>query len=113
MVLQRIRAETFLCLFLLITLSNGSIKAEKIILADELYDRIRGMWLGQLIGNYAGRATEGKYSGEAPNPDSAVPWVVKQEWDGDDDTEIEYVALFCSMLRKGRLGCLMIPLCGV
>jgi hypothetical protein len=102
MVLQRIRAETFLCLFLLITLSNGSIKAEKIILADELYDRIRGMWLGQLIGNYAGRATEGKYSGEAPNPDSAVPWVVKQEWDGDDDTEIEYVALrFVPCFVKG------------
>jgi ADP-ribosylglycohydrolase len=93
MVLQRIRAETFLCSFLLITLSNSPIKAEKIILADELYDKIRGMWLGQLIGNNAGRATEGKYSGEAANPDSAVPWVIKQEWDGDDDTDIEYVAL--------------------
>lgn len=93
MVLRRIRAETFLCLFLLITLSNSPIKAEKIILADELYDKIRGMWLGQLIGNNAGRATEGKYSGEAANPDPAVPWVIKQEWDGDDDTDIEYVAL--------------------
>ncbi len=53
MVLQRIRAETFLCLFLLVTLSNSPVKAEKTILADELYDKIRGMWLGQLIGNYA------------------------------------------------------------
>jgi len=93
MVLRRIRIETFLCLFLLVILSSSHAKAEKTITAEELYDKMRGMWLGQLIGNSAGRATEGKYSGSAPNPDSAVPWVLKQEWDGDDDTDIEYVAL--------------------
>ena len=103
MVLQRVRVEIFLCLFLLVTLSNSPVKAEKTILADELYDKMRGMWLGQLIGNYAGRATEGRYSGEAPNPDSAVPWVIKQEWDGDDDTDIEYVALH--ILETSGLNC--------
>lgn len=103
MVLLRIKAETFLYLFLLITLSNSPVKAEKMILADELYDKMRGMWLGQLIGNYAGRATEGKYSGEAPNPNSAVLWVIKQEWDGDDDTDIEYVALH--ILETNGLDC--------
>ncbi|GAG38241.1 unnamed protein product [marine sediment metagenome] len=28
-----------------------------------------------------------------PNPGSAVPWVIKQQWDSDDDTDIEYIAL--------------------
>ncbi|MHC4703275.1 MAG: ADP-ribosylglycohydrolase family protein [Planctomycetota bacterium] len=93
MVLQRLRGKTFLCSFLLVALLNSLVRAEKVILADELYDKMRGMWLGQLIGNSAGRATEGRYSGSEPNPDSAVPWVIKQEWDGDDDTDIEYVAL--------------------
>ena len=27
------------------------------------------------------------------NPNSVVPWVIKQEWDGDDDTDIEYIAM--------------------
>ena len=93
MVLQAARAETFLYLLLLVTVSNSPVKAANTILADELYDKMRGMWLGQLIGNSAGRANEGRYSGEELDPDSAVPWVIKQEWDSDDDTDIEYVAL--------------------
>lgn len=93
----------FLCLFLPVALSNSLAKAEKTILADELCDKMRGMWLGQLIGNCAGRATEGRYSGAEPNPDSAVPWVIKQEWDGDDDTDIEYVALH--ILETNGLNC--------
>jgi len=93
MVLQRIRVETFLCLILLVMLLYSPVKAEKAISAEELYDKMRGMWLGQLIGYSAGRATEGKYAGETPNPDSDVTWIIKQEWDGDDDTDIEYVAL--------------------
>ena len=103
MVLRRIRIEKFLCLILLVMLLNSSVKAEKTILADELYDKMRGMWLGQLIGNSAGRATEGIYSGEAPNPYSSVPWVIKQEWDSDDDTDIEYVALH--ILETNGLDC--------
>jgi ADP-ribosylglycohydrolase len=91
--LQRTTIEYFLCLSLLATVLNSPAKAEKAILADELDDKMRGMWLGQLIGNYAGRATEGSYSGSVPNPSRAVPWAIKQEWDGDDDTDMEYVAL--------------------
>jgi hypothetical protein len=74
-------------------LAYSPAKGEKTIPAEELHDKMRGMWLGQLMGNYAGRATEGRYSGSSPNPDLAVPWVIRQEWDGDDDTDIEYVAL--------------------
>jgi len=103
MVLQRIKIKTFIYLFLFVALLNSSVKAEKTISANELYDKMRGMWLGQLIGNYAGRATEGRYSGEEPNPDAVVPWVIKQEWDGDDDTDIEYVALY--ILETNGLDC--------
>lgn len=67
--------------------------AERTISAVEMFDKMRGMWLGQLIGNAAGRATEGTYSGATPNPDTSVDWQIKQVWDGDDDTDIEYVAL--------------------
>ena len=69
------------------------VRAEQVITADELADKMRGMWLGQLIGNCAGRSTEGVYIGSAPNLNPPVPWVIKQEWDGDDDTDIEYVAM--------------------
>ena len=102
MVLQRVAAKTFLCLFLLAMLTNSPANGEKTIPAGHLYDKMRGMWLGQLIGNCTGRATEGRYSGPSPNPDAAVPWVIKQEWDGDDDTDIEYVALH--ILEANGLG---------
>ena len=42
--------------------------AERTISAIDLFDKLRGMWLGQLIGNAAGRDTEGRYSGATPNP---------------------------------------------
>jgi len=67
--------------------------AERMITAVDLFDRMRGMWLGQLIGNAAGRETEGLYSGVEPNPAESVPWRIKLVWDADDDTDIEYVAL--------------------
>lgn len=51
------------------------------------------MWLGQLIGNAAGRATEGSYGNSFPNPAASVPWQIKQVWDADDDTDVEYLAL--------------------
>lgn len=67
--------------------------AEYTILADDLNDKMRGMWLGQLIGNMAGRTTEGRFAGSYPNPDPNVPWVIKSVWDADDDTDIEYIAI--------------------
>ncbi len=67
--------------------------AERTISAIELFDGMRGMWLGQLVGNAAGRETEGLYGGAEPNPDPCVPWQIKQVWDADDDTDIEYIAL--------------------
>ena len=72
---------------------SGSSQADQILSATELFDKLRGMWVGQLIGNAAGRATEGTYSGAAPDPRDSVPWQIKQIWDADDDTDVEYVAL--------------------
>lgn len=67
--------------------------AEQAITTWELFDKMRGMWLGQLIGNAAGRDTEGDYSNSSPNPAGAVPWQIKLVWDADDDTDVEYIAL--------------------
>ena len=54
---------------------------------DDLFDKMRGMWIGELIGNTAGRETEGDYDGAEPNPNPSVPWRIKRIWDGDDDTD--------------------------
>ena len=99
---HNITAISFLSL-LLIPLPCQPARAEKVIFAYKLSDKLRGMWLGQLIGNYAGRETEGKYSGSIPNPAPSVAWVIRQEWDADDDTDIEYVALH--ILQTHGLDC--------
>jgi ADP-ribosylglycohydrolase len=83
-----------LILVCLVVCSFGlPVSAERTIPGDELLDRLRGMWLGQLIGNAAGRRTEGRYSGAEPDPNESVLWQIKQVWDADDDTDIEYLAL--------------------
>ena len=82
-----------LVLFILLILFGQFAFAEKTITHKELVDKSRGMWLGQIIANYAGRSTEGRYSGSIPNPADSVPWVLKQTWDADDDTDIEYIAI--------------------
>ncbi len=78
---------------LLLAFACPSAGQERTISSTELLDKLHGMWVGQLIGNAAGRATEGIYSGAEPNPDPCVPWVIKRAWDADDDTDMEYVAL--------------------
>ena len=87
------RAKIFFLALLIGVTLHLQAKAEKTMLAVDLNDKMRGMWLGQLIGNAAGRQTEGGYSGTTGNPDPCVPWVIKQTWDADDDTDIEYIAL--------------------
>ena len=87
------RLSLLLTTFLIAGSLNVSADAQQSISAVELFDRLRGMWLGQLIGNAAGRATEGVYSSSTPNADASIPWQIKQVWDADDDTDIEYLAL--------------------
>ncbi len=80
-------------LLLMATVLSQPAIAENTITEDQLIDKAHGMWLGQIIANYAGRSTEGAYSGSMPNPDPNVPWIIKQTWDADDDTDIEYIAI--------------------
>jgi len=103
LVLHRSKAKVFLFSFAIVVSLQHQVMAEKTISSAQLFDKMRGMWLGQLIGNAAGRATEGKYSGAAPNPESEVPWEIKQQWDADDDTDIEYIAIH--ILETDGLGC--------
>ena len=59
----------------------------------QLCDKARGMWLGQIVANMAGRSTEGHYQ-TTPNPAESMPWVLRsgsEVWDADDDTDIEYI----------------------
>ena len=90
---QKTAAQAIYIALTTVALLTIPTQAEQTITAADLNDKVRGMWIGQLIGNAAGRSTEGKYSGSYPNPDPSVPWVIKQEWDADDDTDIEYIAL--------------------
>lgn len=73
--------------------------AQRTISAAEYHDRLRGMWFGELVGNYAGRATEGQYNSREAAPDSVFVWVLKTSdadpWQGDDDTNFEYLYLHC------------------
>ena len=57
---QNNKVKILLLSLLLLTLPCRQTRAEKAIGADNLADKMRGMWLGQMIGNYAGRETEGK-----------------------------------------------------
>ncbi|MBN2842652.1 MAG: ADP-ribosylglycohydrolase family protein [Sedimentisphaerales bacterium] len=75
---------------------TGPANAQRSISRAEVLDKAQGMWLGQIVANMAGRATEGKYSGSVCDPNESVPWVLcgpETYWPGDDDTDMEYIAL--------------------
>ncbi|MCX5683992.1 MAG: ADP-ribosylglycohydrolase family protein [Planctomycetota bacterium] len=72
------------------------LRAEQTIAASVYLDRLQGMWLGEIIGQAAGAAYEGKYTGRGGNTatlnwssilDPAKPWIA------DDDTVLEYMNL--------------------
>lgn len=71
---------------------TAGARADRTIDAEVYFDKLHGMWLGQLIGNLAGRPTEGQYAWSQPNPAESVPWVLLEEWPADDDTDLEYLA---------------------
>ena len=101
--------RTLLIIFLLVLLPCLTVRAEQTITETQLCDKVRGLWLGELIGNAAGRETEGDYQ-TSPNPDPCVPWVIKQAWDADDDTDIEYIALH--ILETDGFDCNSVELAG-
>ena len=65
-------------------------RAEQTISADDFRDKLTGMWLGQLMGNYAGRPKEGSIARGGLT--YTVNWSAAtggSAWDGDDDTCFE------------------------
>jgi hypothetical protein len=73
---------------------SSSAMAQRTISADAYEDRLRGMWLGEILGNYAGRAMEGHIAYGSLN--YTIPWdaiLATAVWDGDDDTCFEYMNL--------------------
>ncbi|HUT59172.1 MAG TPA: ADP-ribosylglycohydrolase family protein [Phycisphaerae bacterium] len=66
---------------------------DRILSADSYRDKLHGMWVGQLLGNYAGRPREGYV--ERGGLDYEVDWPnvppTTGFWDGDDDTCFEFL----------------------
>ena len=89
-----------LCLVLL-TVATGA-RAERTLSAAAYHDKLAAMWLGQIVGNYAGRPTEGDFSSTPRgNPAETISWDFltidestggsRTQWVGDDDTVLEYM----------------------
>jgi hypothetical protein len=83
-------------IYLVLLLVSATLASAETISRSQVIDKLEGMWLGQIVANMAGRPTEGSYSGSVPNPAESVDWVLRDPnsyWPGDDDTDIEYIAL--------------------
>jgi hypothetical protein len=96
------RNQTIAALTLLVMASSaGCAETRQIKLAD-YRDKVYAAWLGQCIGNMYGLAHEWQYNDE-PRTEPIPGWAessLKQirQYNGafsDDDTDIEYVDLFC------------------
>jgi len=104
-----------LCLAIL-TSVPAAYAADRVISQSDYLDRLEGMWVGEMLGNYAGRQNEGNetITAEGPNWVPAksitqynVPWsyilqgtwfqwnttphVSPSQWQADDDTCLEFV----------------------
>jgi len=69
-------------------------QAQRTLGADDYLDRLRGMWLGEILGNYAGNPYEGWYAVRGGIPIDAIDWSFASNtnpWVGDDDTVLEYL----------------------
>jgi len=80
-----------------------SAHAQETITREQLIDKCHGMWLGQMIGNYTGRNTDGLYAGDTPNPAANIPWDIQLEWRADCVTDVEYIAI--DTLKTYGFGC--------
>ncbi|MCA9254336.1 MAG: ADP-ribosylglycohydrolase family protein [Phycisphaerales bacterium] len=93
----RILSRRAMVVALLCLMPWGSAHADRQLDKAAYTDKLRGMWFGELIGNYAGRPTEGQYTLESPVPDALFAWDLHEScgdpWTGDDDTNVEYLYL--------------------
>lgn len=82
--------------FVLLACMLASLAGANTLTRSAYLDKMEGMWLGQIIANMAGRPTEGHFSSSTENPAESVDWVLRgpeSYWPGDDDTDIEYIAI--------------------
>jgi hypothetical protein len=80
--------------------------AERTLGADDYLDRLRGMWLGEILGNYAGRPYEGAYPVRDGVPIETIDWpsfIATTPWGGDDDTGFEY--MYVDLLTQYPVPC--------
>ena len=80
--------------------------AQRTLGADDYLDRLRGMWLGEILGNYAGRPYEGLYETRGGVPVDTLDWSfasTTNPWMGDDDTVFEY--LYIDTLARYPVPC--------
>ncbi len=95
------RARLYISMVVILTLCNA-VLADRDILADTYLDKLQGMWLGEILGNYAGRPYEGDcVKGGltvAIDWDSENSFIHTNPWHGDDDTVFEY--MYMNLLKS-------------
>jgi hypothetical protein len=84
----------------LFSIAKGSDKPLELP-ADDLQDKIKGGFLGQLLGDLNGLKHEMKYIAEPGNVQDYIPALPEGAWT-DDDTDFEWVYII-EMQRSGRL----------
>lgn len=67
-------------------------ETDNVISKEELKDKMKGGWLGELWGNFTGLPTEFHFT-TSPNPADSVDWVLGDTYVTDDDTSMEYTFL--------------------
>ena len=96
-------------IFLAVLCCAASAMADRQILADDYLDKLQGMWLGEIAGNYAGRGyfdnggTQVLREGAVKRGgwDYDIGWdsfLQSTQWVGDDDTNLEY--MYMTMLAE-------------
>jgi len=86
-------------MIVVITCASASAEPLRLLDRDEYADRLRAMWLGEVIANWTGRRTEGHRTSPPFFTDDDwgtgnIQFVFDQDpWLADDDTDIEYVYL--------------------
>lgn len=106
-----------LCVLGLAFCLPSQARAQRTVNADDYRGRLEGMWVGQMLGNYAGRQVEGRssflyegsttYQTAQPIYNYSVQWdalrqghyyqknssnlVSPSRWSGDDDTCLEFL----------------------
>ena len=97
--LRRRHILTLTGVVLAMVLSAAPTAAQETISADAYRDKLQGMWVGQLLGNYAGRPVEGDVvrGGLTYTVDWATVTATPY-WYGDDDTCFEF--LYADVLNE-------------